>query len=294
MTDRAQSVVESAQSCRSEEGITVLLVDALIGIMRVLAPRDLRPEPVQEALTDLLEDRDFRSLLDAAHTGEPDDEQTDDPKVGGYVPVSAEAMNDERLLAAERRADKARTRADQAEADRNRQRKYAVKAAQRLEAAEARAERAEAELSARYEADSADAAAGSYAHRAERAEQQATQWRHLATRRGQQLGQLAARADRYEAAWQSARLRAAHATRRAEYRLERLRIRRRHVRNLEQRAEQAEQRAENAEQRTGDFQGAMSYALGLGNGAPWHAIHARAIELRDAEQRAERAEPLTD
>jgi hypothetical protein len=53
------------QSCRSEEGITVGLVDALIGIMRVLAPRDLSAQPVEEALADLLEDPDFRTVREA-------------------------------------------------------------------------------------------------------------------------------------------------------------------------------------------------------------------------------------
>ncbi len=53
---------EEVQSCRSEEGITVGLVDALIGIMRVLAARDLSPQPVQEALADLLDDPDFRTV----------------------------------------------------------------------------------------------------------------------------------------------------------------------------------------------------------------------------------------
>ncbi len=36
--------------CRSEEGITVGLVDALISILRVLAKRDLTTPAVREAL----------------------------------------------------------------------------------------------------------------------------------------------------------------------------------------------------------------------------------------------------
>lgn len=44
---------------RSEEGITVGLVDAIIGIIRVLAPRDMTPGSVQEALADLFEDPDW-------------------------------------------------------------------------------------------------------------------------------------------------------------------------------------------------------------------------------------------
>lgn len=52
-------------SCRSEEGTTVGLVDAVISIIRVLAPRDLSAASVQEALADLLEDPDFRTVRDA-------------------------------------------------------------------------------------------------------------------------------------------------------------------------------------------------------------------------------------
>lgn len=66
-----QADPEQAQSCRSEEGITVGLVDALIGIVRVLAPRDLTPESVQEALADLFEDSDLRTIRDARRTGTP-------------------------------------------------------------------------------------------------------------------------------------------------------------------------------------------------------------------------------
>jgi hypothetical protein len=52
--------------CRSEEGITEGLVDALIVVLRVLAKRDLSPENVQGALADLAEDEDLRTVLDAA------------------------------------------------------------------------------------------------------------------------------------------------------------------------------------------------------------------------------------
>lgn len=56
---------EDVQSCRSEEGVTVGLVDAIIGILRVLAPRDLSPKHVQEALEDLFDDPDLRTVQDA-------------------------------------------------------------------------------------------------------------------------------------------------------------------------------------------------------------------------------------
>lgn len=53
------------ESCRSEEGITVGLVDAVIGILRVLALRDMSPACVQEALADLFEDPDLQTVRDA-------------------------------------------------------------------------------------------------------------------------------------------------------------------------------------------------------------------------------------
>jgi hypothetical protein len=49
--------------CRSEEGITVGLIDALIAVCRVLAPRDLTTPMAREALRDLLADEDVRLVL---------------------------------------------------------------------------------------------------------------------------------------------------------------------------------------------------------------------------------------
>ena len=49
--------------CRSEEGVTVGLIDALISIARVLAVRDLTPPAVREALLDLAEDEDVRKIM---------------------------------------------------------------------------------------------------------------------------------------------------------------------------------------------------------------------------------------
>lgn len=57
------------QSCRPEEGITVGLVDAIIGIVRVLAPRDMSTGNVQEALADLFEDPDFQAVAAARTAG---------------------------------------------------------------------------------------------------------------------------------------------------------------------------------------------------------------------------------
>ena len=66
--------MSDVQSCRSEEGITVGLVDAIIGILRVLAPRDLRTKGVQEALADLSEDPDLRTVQAALdHTDKAGD-----------------------------------------------------------------------------------------------------------------------------------------------------------------------------------------------------------------------------
>lgn len=49
--------------CRSEEGITVGLVDAIISIARVLSKRDYQPECVREALEDLRSDGDLAYVL---------------------------------------------------------------------------------------------------------------------------------------------------------------------------------------------------------------------------------------
>jgi len=57
---------EEVQSCRSEEGITVGLVDAMIAIVRVLSVRNMSTKNVQDALEDLFSDRDFKTIQDAA------------------------------------------------------------------------------------------------------------------------------------------------------------------------------------------------------------------------------------
>jgi hypothetical protein len=62
MTNPPPDDSEEPQSCRSEEGITVGLVDSVIFILRVLARRDLSPKPVQEALADLMEDPDLQTV----------------------------------------------------------------------------------------------------------------------------------------------------------------------------------------------------------------------------------------
>ncbi len=53
----------SYTDCRSEQGVTVGLVDALISISRVLRHRDLTSPDVQEALKDLRDDEDVKHIL---------------------------------------------------------------------------------------------------------------------------------------------------------------------------------------------------------------------------------------
>ena len=49
--------------CRSEEGVTTGLVDALISICRILSKRDLSPPAVVEALKDLRSDEDVHHVF---------------------------------------------------------------------------------------------------------------------------------------------------------------------------------------------------------------------------------------
>lgn len=56
---------EQPTECRSEEGITEGLIDSLIFILRVLVTRDLTTNEAQAALTDLAEDPDLRTVLNA-------------------------------------------------------------------------------------------------------------------------------------------------------------------------------------------------------------------------------------
>lgn len=62
-------MMEVVTDCRSEEGITVGLIDALISIARVLKPRIGKerplPESVSEALLDLRQDEDMLAILES-------------------------------------------------------------------------------------------------------------------------------------------------------------------------------------------------------------------------------------
>ncbi len=64
-------MTEAHTDCRSEEGITVGLVDAIISILRILAKRDLTTPAVREALMDLGDDEDFEKILCAIPLDEP-------------------------------------------------------------------------------------------------------------------------------------------------------------------------------------------------------------------------------
>lgn len=50
--------------CRTEEGITVGLIDSIIAIARLLRTRDLSSDAVKEALFDLKSDSDVGQLFD--------------------------------------------------------------------------------------------------------------------------------------------------------------------------------------------------------------------------------------
>jgi hypothetical protein len=57
------NAAETHTDCRSETGITVGLIDAVITIVHLLAERDLSSPEVQEALKDLRQDEDLRKVL---------------------------------------------------------------------------------------------------------------------------------------------------------------------------------------------------------------------------------------
>jgi len=61
-------MAENYTDCRSETGVTVGLLDAIITILRIVAKRDLSPPEVEEALRDLAHDEDLAFLLTAVPT----------------------------------------------------------------------------------------------------------------------------------------------------------------------------------------------------------------------------------
>jgi hypothetical protein len=56
---------DPAIDCRSPAGVTVGLIDGIIAAARVVRSRDLTHPAVIEALRDIADDEDVRSLLDA-------------------------------------------------------------------------------------------------------------------------------------------------------------------------------------------------------------------------------------
>lgn len=58
--------------CRSEEGITVGLIDSLIAVARIAAKRPLDSPAIQEALQDLASDEDIKFLLNPSHEAKRD------------------------------------------------------------------------------------------------------------------------------------------------------------------------------------------------------------------------------
>lgn len=62
--DCCRNTYNITTDCRSEEGVTVGLIDSLISICRVLATHDLDSYNASEALLDLIEDEDFNKILD--------------------------------------------------------------------------------------------------------------------------------------------------------------------------------------------------------------------------------------
>ena len=60
---KALNLTEEEISCRSDEGITVGLVDSFITNLRLFKDRDTSPQGVQEALLDVADDPDFEYFL---------------------------------------------------------------------------------------------------------------------------------------------------------------------------------------------------------------------------------------
>jgi hypothetical protein len=56
-------MTDDGADCRSEVGVTVGLIDAVITMARVLTLRDLNSVAAREALADLRDDEDVAALL---------------------------------------------------------------------------------------------------------------------------------------------------------------------------------------------------------------------------------------
>lgn len=53
----------TSSDCRTEKGVSIGLVDAIIAILRVLKDRDLSDADIQEALKDFVGDEDLKTVL---------------------------------------------------------------------------------------------------------------------------------------------------------------------------------------------------------------------------------------
>jgi hypothetical protein len=63
ITGEAEITTTTTTCCRSETGVTVGLIDALISIARILAKRNLNDAGVIEALKDLQSDEDIAKII---------------------------------------------------------------------------------------------------------------------------------------------------------------------------------------------------------------------------------------
>ncbi|MGW3711365.1 hypothetical protein ACWDN6_14605 [Streptomyces albogriseolus] len=134
----------------------------------------------------------------------------------------------------------------------------------------------------------------------DQAEQFVSQWKALAVRRRERAEEALAERDRYEAAWHSARQRAAEQRTIARVRQERLRIRARRITELAQRAEDAERTATAWEHAARRYAASMDAERDRADQAEAERDRAREqrntwarqadAEILDHRQRAEQAE----
>lgn len=62
-SDDCSTLTESFTECKSEEGVTVGLIDSILTCAHVLASRDLSGKAIKDALQDLHEDKDLAALI---------------------------------------------------------------------------------------------------------------------------------------------------------------------------------------------------------------------------------------
>lgn len=61
--DKIELAGDTETDCRTEEGITVGLIDSILSVAKVLKTRDLMGEAIQEALLDLQNDESIKFIL---------------------------------------------------------------------------------------------------------------------------------------------------------------------------------------------------------------------------------------